>query len=183
MATTFGIVIDTLAGSLMWIVLAGLLAAAVWHDVRFARIPNVISGAGIVLGFAFAALGSGIGMHALYGLALGFAVMLPLYLVRATGAGDVKLVAMVGAFVGPRDVLGVLLLTFVVGAIIAIVHALRTGALHRLAHNVATIVYAAAGRCAGAPAPQLGAASIGKLPYAVPIAFGTLFFFAWKHTS
>ncbi len=43
---------------------------------------------------------------ALAGLGLGLLIMLPLYMLRALGAGDVKLMAMVGAFLGPNATIG-----------------------------------------------------------------------------
>ncbi|MEG0884092.1 MAG: prepilin peptidase, partial [Janthinobacterium sp.] len=99
-----------LAISLPALLLCILLTGAVWHDMRSRRIPN-----GLVFGGALAALllhavltpgAGGLGLPAaLGGLALGLALLLPMYMLRALGAGDVKLMAMVGAFIGPQQVL------------------------------------------------------------------------------
>src|SRR5512146_2921662 len=100
-----------IAAFLVLTVMASLLLAAVRKDVRHHRIPNslVFSGAalGILLnvlmpegaGFAAGYIPGGGGLlYAVGGFAIGMAALLPMYLLRAMGAGDVKLMAMVGAF-------------------------------------------------------------------------------------
>lgn len=167
--------------------LGGLLSAAVWHDIRNHRIPNAIvfSGAALGLllhsvvpaglGFASAVPG-GLGfMKSLAGLGIGLAALLPLYLLRATGAGDAKLMAMVGAFLGPLDALGAVLGTFVAGALLAIAYGIKAGVLGRMARNIRVILYGAAARLAAAdgPAFDAGTDSAAKVPYAFAIALGT----------
>lgn len=105
-----------------WILLAVLVAAAI-IDSRTRRIPNLLSlgGAAVgillaVTGYGSVTLGASIG-----GLALGLVALLPLYLLKAMGAGDVKLMAAVGAFLGPSITLAAVLCTFIAGAVIAII--------------------------------------------------------------
>src|SRR6187401_239353 len=88
-------------------VLAAGLAAATAIDLRSRRIPNELTAAMAVSGLALAATGvSGMTTAAsLAGLVLGLLLMLPGYGLGATGAGDVKLMAAVGAIVGPPLVL------------------------------------------------------------------------------
>ena len=102
--------------------------------------------------------------------------MLPLYLLRAMGAGDVKLMAMVGVFVGPLGALSVALLTFVAGGVLALAVATRNGALGRLFWNLKAMLFGSAvnvlsGGGASVTAP---AVSVGNLPYGVAIAAGTV---------
>src|SRR5260221_13553602 len=87
-------------------VLASGLAIAVVTDVRTRRIPNWLTGslAAAGLGMAFAGVGLTPGQAAL-GLLAGLALMMPAHLIGATGAGDVKLMAAVGAVVGPGPTL------------------------------------------------------------------------------
>jgi prepilin peptidase CpaA len=103
-------------------VLLGILTAvAAGFDIRYRRIPNWLVATGIVAGFAwnlYASGWSGVG-HAAAGLGLGFALYFPLYLLRARGAGDVKLLAAVGAIVGPGNCFWVFLLTALLGGVIA----------------------------------------------------------------
>jgi prepilin peptidase CpaA len=105
-------------------ILLGILALlAASYDIRYRRIPNWLVLAGIVIGFAWnlhAAGWSGLG-HAAAGLGLGFALYFPLYLLRARGAGDVKLLAAVGAIVGPGNCFWVFILTALLGGVIAMI--------------------------------------------------------------
>ena len=97
----------------------GLFAASVGWDLRQRRIPNAIPGALLAL-FAIHALAGGAGppaglwLHAVVGavlLAAGFA----LYLTGGFGAGDGKLIAVAGLWIGPADI-GLYLLGLAAGA-------------------------------------------------------------------
>ena len=82
------------------------LATAVVIDVRTRRIPNWLTGAIAGAGFGMA-FGGGVvtPAQAALGLLAGLLLMMPGHLIGATGAGDVKLMAAVGAVVGPGMVL------------------------------------------------------------------------------
>jgi len=111
-------------------VLALGLGAAVFTDVRTRRIPNWLTGAiaGAAFGLAFGG-GPVTPMRALLGLVVGLALMLPGHIIGATGAGDVKLMAAVGAVVGPDVIFRAFLYSAVAGGVLAIVVALRRGRL------------------------------------------------------
>lgn len=176
--------------------LTGLLLAACWFDVRSHRIPNklVLAGAAIGLacnalaapglGFLNAAHPGGIGPAcALAGLLTGFGVFLPLYLLRGMGAGDVKLMAMVGAFSGPLAAVDAALITLAVGGLLAAGVAAWNRSLRRAAGNLWLMV-------TGAVASGLGGAqltgpgqSAGKMPYAVAITAGTLVYAGLAHAG
>lgn len=167
--------------------LAGLLTAAVWHDVRTRRIPNRLVLGGAVAGLAFQALlPSGAGLFAtpcgglgllqgLAGLGLGLALLLPMYMLGAMGAGDVKLMAMSGAFLGPRDVLGAALLTMVAGGVLALAVALGSGRLAQVLANLRQLLLHALLRAGTGGTARLDAPPVptGKLAYAIAIAAGT----------
>lgn len=165
-------------------VLAALLSAAVWHDLRRRRIPNAIAFGGAAAALALhALLPAGIGLaDALAGLGVGLALLLPFYLLRAAGAGDVKLMAMVGAFLGPVDALGAVFGTFIAGALLAIAVAIHAGALRQFAHNLKLIAYAAFARLSFAQGPLFDARTdtVARIPYAVAIAAGTAGFLALR---
>jgi len=110
------------------------------------------------------------------GLLVGLAVWMPMYLMRTLGAGDVKLMAMVGAFLGPVAVLSASLLTCLAGGVLALAFALHKGALPRLLGNVRDMLCGAAVEMVLTARTTVHApvASVGRLPYGVAIAAGTL---------
>ncbi|WP_212785033.1 A24 family peptidase [Ferrigenium kumadai] len=175
--------------------MALLLLAAVREDVRSHRIPNPIvfwgAGLGLLLnvfmpegsGFAATHIPGGAGiLNAIEGGAIGLAALLPMYLLRAMGAGDVKLMAMVGLFLGPVDALGATLATFLAGGVLSLGYAWKVGVLRRTLQNVRVVLCSGAVRIAGGSVPTLEDAPVtaGKFPYAVAIAAGTLGYLAWK---
>lgn len=179
------------------LLLCALLGAAVWHDVRSRRIPNALVFSGAVAALALhAALAPGSGLfsepfgglgmlNALGGLGLGLALLLPMYVLRAMGAGDVKLMAMVGAFVGPQAILAVVLSTLLAGGVLALAVALANGKLVSMLRNTYQLVLhgmlsSLSGQAVRIEAP---AAPSGKLPYAIAIAVGTLAYLAFAGVS
>jgi prepilin peptidase CpaA len=100
---------------------AGLLAATV-IDLRTRRIPNMLTASMAALGLGLAAAGASdntIGAS-LAGLVFGLLLMLPGYALGATGAGDVKLMAAVGAILGPALVLLAFICTSIAGSMLAV---------------------------------------------------------------
>ena len=167
------------------LLLFALLGATVWHDVRARRIPNAIVFPGALAAFALHALlpagdglfGGQVGglglLQSLGGWGLGLALLLPMYALRMMGAGDVKLLAMVGAFVGVDQILTVALATLLAGGVLALVFAAWQRSLRRLVGNawhmaMHTAVSALTGSIVAPVAPPQAAS--GRLPYAVAIA-------------
>lgn len=158
-----------------------LLVAAAVIDYRTFRIPNWLTLGGTCLALALAALlsknGSTTLLLALGGLATGFVVMLPLYAVKVMGAGDVKLMAMAGAFLGMPDTLHAVLYTFITGGVAALAFAISHRVGKRMAANVRDMVQSMAFAAIAGKVPGQGAstvASVGRLPYGVSIAVGTI---------
>jgi prepilin peptidase CpaA len=122
---------------------AGAVVATV-IDLRTRRIPNALTATMAVVGIGLAATGlSGLSLvAAALGLVLGGALMLPGHALGATGAGDVKLMAAVGAIVGPVVVVKAFLFTAVVGGVLAVIVAFRrrrlTATLAGTARMIAT---------------------------------------------
>jgi len=153
-----------------------IIAAA--FDIKYRRIPNWLVLIGLVAGLGFGTLsshGAGISGWSL-GFAVGFGLFLPLYLMRAMGAGDVKLIAMVGGFLGAAGVFEVILLTLLAGGGLAAAYALLRGSFRKLMDNVNHMVTSVAVDVAMREMPQATAPrqSAGDLPYGVAIATGTL---------
>lgn len=105
---------------------SGVLVATV-VDIRSRRIPNALTATMAGVGVGLAAAGaSGVSLGAsMLGFALGLVLMLPGHAIGATGAGDVKLMAAVGAIVGPALVVSAFLFTAIAGGVLAIAVAFR----------------------------------------------------------
>ena len=125
--------------------MAALALVAAVYDVRFRRIPNWLSLSGVLLGIGLNAFLAVDGLHwyegynwrsALGGLGLAFVIYFPLYLLRGMGAGDVKLMAAVGALVGPMNWIGIFVLSNVLGGITAVIIILTRGRFFKTFSNV-----------------------------------------------
>ena len=164
------------------VVLVALLIAAAVIDWRTYRIPNWLTVGGMAFGLLYNAAAHGLTaglLPALGGLGIGLVLLLPLYALRVMGAGDVKLMAMVGAFIGSSGILYAVLFTFIAGGVAALAFGIYRRAVRRMAGNVVDIVrfmtFAAVAGFRPQPAVA-GRTSIGKLPYGISIAAGTM---AW----
>lgn len=89
-------------------------------DWRTHRIPNLLSAVAAMIGLTLQ-----MGLHgeaglvtALGGAAVGFAMFLPFYVVRAFGAGDVKAMATVGIFLGVQSTVLAVGITLIAGAVL-----------------------------------------------------------------
>jgi prepilin peptidase CpaA len=124
------------------ILLVGLVGTAAVYDMRWRRIPNWLNLTGVLAGLALnTALFGWEGLR-LAGMGIGLAMLVyfPLYIVRGMGAGDVKLMAAVGALVGPGTWLGIFILTAILGAAIGIVLLLLRRQLRGTLWNVGYIL-------------------------------------------
>ncbi len=167
-------------------VLFVLLIVAAVIDFRTYKIPNWLTVSGIAFaliyhtGFAHQ---TGL-LWSLQGLLVGFLLMLPLYALRAMGAGDVKLMAMVGAFLGLPDTLYAVITVFIVGGVVAAGFALLHKAVGRMLSNVRDVVQMMMLSAIGGIKPDAYLAagtSVGKLPYGVSISIGTIGYVVAKH--
>jgi prepilin peptidase CpaA len=178
-----------------------LLLVAAWSDIRTRRIPNVLVFPGAIAGVLLHALlpqeagGPGV-LSSLAGWGTGLALLLPLYLLRIMGAGDVKLMAMAGAFLGAQETVGALLCVLLAGGVLALGAALWQGKLGVLWRNFNVMLLGAlaGGSMMGLPvsgksgesgagdaaesASESAAESVGTLPYGVAIAAGTMMYLA-----
>ena len=106
------------------LIYAGVAATAVlscaW-DIRYRRIPNVLTFGSALLGIGLHAAGSGAagaGFSAA-GWAVGLALFLPWFLAGGMGGGDVKLLAAFGAWLGPLQIVWACLFAMLAGGLVA----------------------------------------------------------------
>ncbi len=161
-------------------VLLLLLATAAVIDSRSHRIPNwlVLSGAlyALIYNTVFPPWHNGTVLFPLAGLGLGLLLFLPLYLLRAMGAGDVKLLAMCGAFLGPNEIWRAALVVLITGGLLGVVFVLANGSALRVYQNLTALFRVGMFTTLGGTAPSLRipvSVSAGRLPYGVAIAVGT----------
>jgi prepilin peptidase CpaA len=157
-------------------IIASLVAlTACVTDVRTRRIPNLLTFGAAAAALVFHAVtggGSGLGFSAA-GWVVGAAVFLPFFLLGGMGAGDVKLMAALGAWLGPREALSIALYGTLAGGVLAVVFSMYTGYLRTALRNIWSLLkfwwYVG-------PRPMEGltldSGSAPRLAFAVPIACG-----------
>jgi prepilin peptidase CpaA len=146
-------------------------------DVRSRRIPNVLTfGAALVAVIYQSTMGGSVGAQsALFGWLVGTALFLPFVLLGGMGAGDVKLLAALGAWLGPNEVVYVALYTSIAGGVIALMVALMRGYLKTAVRNVWDLVsqWCLTG-VRPVPSVTLEQGKGPRLAYALPIFAGTV---------
>lgn len=166
-----------------WLVSAVMVEAAV-IDGRALRVPNWLTIHLALGGLAAAAWSggwAGLGW-ALAGSATGLAVLLPLYAIGGMGAGDVKLMAGLGAWAGPTITLHAFVATALVGGAIALAMVAASGAWVHHWTNFRLIgreIVEVRDPVRLAEAAAKRKPSMMLLPYGIPMAIGTIGYFAW----
>jgi prepilin peptidase CpaA len=158
-----------------------------WQDVRTNRIPNyltlacLLAGLGYQLGFhGWTGLGNG-----LLGMSLGFALLIFFYWKGGMGAGDVKALAALGAWLGPRQTLYLFIYMGISGVILIVFFLWWRGLLWDkcrqlwafLLNRVLTHAYRAMPPTASTPGPQTEG-----IPYALSMALG-MAILCWRNLA
>lgn len=158
-----------------------LMLSAAWLDLRSRRIPNWLT----VSGFF-----AGVGVHAwisgwrgillsVEGAALALALLLPLVLLRALGAGDWKLMGATGAFLGPLMLLFVLLASFLIAGLMGLARVMKDHRVVATLRNIRDLVqgFIFFG-LRPHPTISLDNPDLPKLPFGVAAAIGTIVCYA-----
>jgi prepilin peptidase CpaA len=179
---------DTLLSGLadnwhVWLITVVLVLAAVIDGWKL-KVPNWITFPLVIGGWVYSGVlfgWSGLGWS-LAGTAVGLGLLLPAYAIGGMGAGDVKLLAGVGAWVWGTVTFYAFCLSAIIGGVIALAMVIysRTWRQHqRQFWSILTEIMVVRSP------DQLAALSAGRkssmmlLPYGIPIAIGTIIYFAW----
>ena len=162
-------------------ILFALLVSASICDYRTYKIPNWLTAGGIVFALIYNAAvpfnrDQGF-LWALGGLMVGFIILLPCYALRIMGAGDVKLMAMVGAFLGVTDTLHAIIYSLIAGGVAALLFAFHTHALSRMFGNLKNMTQMLMMSAIAGFKPDLqiqAINSVGKLAFGICISIGTI---------
>ncbi len=166
--------------SIAWWPTVLVLAVATFTDLRSRRIPNWLVLPFLVVGVIVSVWLQG--WHGLAesmeGMGLGLLLFGILAWMGGMGMGDVKLCAAIGAWVGPSQLILALVITGMVGGIMAIVWAMAGGFLGELFTGAGDLVFGWKKRgLRGNPDLTLSSPLARKMPYAPAIAVGTLMSF------
>ena len=162
----------------MYVFLIILLFVATITDLLRNKIPNAVSLGGIAAGFICQGwfVGSEGLLSGLLGMLVGLCLLLPFYALRAMAAGDVKLMAMVGTFVGPSVALVCVASTLILGMVLALGYTALRGKGVKLLSRYGLIVrtFFITFRWVYIPPEEDDAGSM-RFPYALAILSGTAF--------
>jgi prepilin peptidase CpaA len=153
------------------------VAACCVFDVRTRQIPNELSGLAVLTGIAANLWLSGATgfTQSAVGMALPLVLLVPPFLLGGLGGGDVKMMAAVGAIVGPDLVLESLVLGTIAGGLVAVYRATR---LRRASATFSSLARMTRGALAERSLTPLRVSQDSPeaitLPYSVPLALGTL---------
>ena len=155
-----------------------IATTAAFMDVQQRRIPNWLTYPAILAGVLLRAHFWGVNgaLTALAGCLLSAGIVFVFYAVRAMGAGDLKLLAAVGAFTGPHYAIQTLLATAIAGGVLAIIYVLYRGRLRATLGNVGEVMkFHVAGGMQAHPDFNLDNPDALRMPYGLAIAAGTFY--------
>jgi prepilin peptidase CpaA len=162
-------------------VLVVIVVTAAIFDLRYRKIPNWLVLTGLVLGFGlntFLFEVTGLANSA-KGMGLALLIYFPLYLLRAMGAGDAKLMAAVGSIVGWGNWLAIFVATAVIGGVLGVIVLLFAGRIRKTFWNMGWILnemlhfrapYHSSGEL------DVRSAQGMRMPHGVAIALGSITF-------
>jgi prepilin peptidase CpaA len=146
-------------------------------DVRTRRIPNLLTFGAALGGLLIQILASGLqgALAAAGGWLVGTLLFLPFFLLRGMGGGDVKLLAGIGAWLGPADTLWLAAYSALAGGALGVVVALAHGYLRTALQNVyLMLTYWRSAGIRPVPNLTLDSSKTPRLAYAIPIFAGTV---------
>jgi prepilin peptidase CpaA len=167
----------------VWLVSVVLVVAAVIDGIKL-KVPNWLTFPLVISGwiYSLAVFGWEGLVWSLAGTAVGLALLLPAYAIGGMGAGDVKLLAGVGAWVYATDTFYAFCVSAVIGGLLAIGMVLWRGDVRKHVAQFQGILWEI---FTIRDPNQLSAIAAERkstmrlLPYGIPITLGTILYFAW----
>jgi len=159
------------------IFLSIILIAAAVNDLRFQKIPNLLTYPAMAIALGCHVVMNGLNglLFSAGGLALGIAVFILPYLMGGMGAGDAKLMGTVGAILGARGVFIAFLFTAITGGVYALILLIKCQHFKefftRQAVTLKTFIFTRQ----FIPIPGDSNEKKPRLCYGIAIALGTLF--------
>jgi len=168
----------------VWLVTGALIWAAVIDGIEL-RVPNAITFPFIISGWIYSTVAfgwEGLGWS-LLGTVVGLALLLPPYAIGGMGAGDVKLLAGVGAWMHCTHTMWAFIYTAIIGAIMAVAMVAYRGAFKKHTTQFFSILNEIMVIKDPTKLAEIAAdrkPSMFLLPYGIPIAIGSIAYFAWE---
>ena len=157
--------------SIWYLPLLAIVSIAMIQDLRARRIRNWLTfgllAAGLIA--SFLPHSPVRPLQALGGFGIAFGASFALFAMRGLGAGDVKLLAGIGMWLGPWPTACVLLLTALLGGVLIVAHSLYQRRLIQVFRSTLAVAASGAQFRTGAAMPP-----VKTVPYAVPIWAATL---------
>ena len=154
-----------------------VVSIAVVFDVHTRRIPNALTFGAAVAAVCFAFFQAGVSgtTSALAGWFLGAALFLPFFAIGGMGAGDVKLLAALAAWLGPRDAVYLAFFSSLAGGVAALVYSVMRGYGRQALSNIwLMLMHWRVMGLRPVPGLTLSDGRAPRLAYAIPIAVGVL---------
>lgn len=163
---------------------SAILILAAWIDGKELKVPNWITFPMVLSGLIYCTVTGGFSglLAGLTGMSCGLLCLLPLYAVGGMGAGDVKLMAGIGAWVGWQTTFYAFCVSVIVGAVMAVLMVAWRGAWRKHYENFLTIL--SEWSVVRNPYELSKIAAERKptmflLPYGIPICIGTIGYFMY----
>ena len=154
-------------------------STAAYFDLRWRRIPNWLVAATIALSLAWHTWSGGWNglLLSAGGLLVGVALLLPLYLLRGMGAGDVKFFGAIGAAVTYKHVLSVFVIAALIAGVMALFRVVAARAFVGTLANIVDILNRFLhGRLSPHPIVSLANEQALVIPFGVSVAVATWLF-------
>lgn len=183
-------ILATMADNWVYWAVSIFAIIAAYIDGKELRVPNKITFPMIIAGWIWSSIHYGMNgdgwyiglMWSLAGTAVGIATLLPAYAIGGMGAGDVKMMAAIGAWVHCTITFYAFCVGSIVGAILAVIMIVVAGEGRKHFNQFFFILNEI--QTVKDPEKLAEIATERKtkmrlLPYGIPLAIGTVLYFAW----